>query len=111
LCSGSSTRSTQLTISAVVAESTDDVVVDWSASISPTAGSEVPQLYSDFLDTWAQLSWEDEDLRELPRERVIVTNHLRAVGHGSGYVWTHVGSSMAIPRRQGGRGARVSVAC
>jgi hypothetical protein len=51
LCSGSSTRSTQLTISAVVAESTDDVVVDWSASISPTAGSEVEQLYSDFLDT------------------------------------------------------------
>jgi SnoaL-like protein len=45
---------------------------------------EVEQLYSDFLDTWGQLSWEAEDLRELPGERVILTNHLRAVGHGSG---------------------------
>jgi hypothetical protein len=72
-------------VASVIAEGTDDFVVDWSASLSPYRGKhEVERLYADFLDTWAELSWEAEDLRELPGDRVIVTNHLRAVGRGSG---------------------------
>jgi ketosteroid isomerase-like protein len=75
-------------ISAVVAESTDDVVVDWSASTGAYRGiyrgKREVELYSDFPDTSAELSWEAEDLRELPGERVILTNRLRAAGHGSG---------------------------
>src|ERR1700736_6428594 len=62
---------------------------DWSASLSSYRGiysgkSEVERLYTDFLDSWAEISWDAEDLREMPGGRVIVTNHLRAVGHGSG---------------------------
>jgi ketosteroid isomerase-like protein len=76
-------------VTAVISEGTDDIVVDWSASVSPYRGvyrgkREVEKLYSDFLETWTQLSWEAEDLRELSGDRVIVTNHVRGIGRGSG---------------------------
>jgi ketosteroid isomerase-like protein len=76
-------------VDAVLADASDDVVIDWSASVSPYRGvyrgrREVKRFYADFLDSRAELSWEAEDLRDLPVDRVIVTNHLRAVGRGSG---------------------------
>lgn len=70
-------------------ETRDDFEMDWSNSIGPLKGvytgrEEVLELWRVFLDAWEEVTWEPEEILELDDERLIVVNHVRMLGRGSG---------------------------
>jgi ketosteroid isomerase-like protein len=101
-------------VAGVIAEGTDDLVVDLPASISPHRGiyrgkREVERLYTDFLDTWVALSWEAEDLRELSGDRVIAQITYAQWDTEAECVWTRA-HPWRFRRGQGCLAAALSIA-
>jgi ketosteroid isomerase-like protein len=67
----------------------DDFEMDWSNSIGPLKGiyrgqQEVLKLWRSFLDAWDVVQWDPEEIIEVDDTRVVVVNHVRMRGRGSG---------------------------
>jgi ketosteroid isomerase-like protein len=67
----------------------DDFVMDWSNSIGPLKGiyrgrQGALKLWSSFLDAWDAVHWDPEEIIEVDDTRVVVVNHVRMRGRGSG---------------------------
>ena len=67
----------------------DDFEMDWSNSIGPLKGiyrgrRGVLQAWRSFFDAWDTVHWDPEELIEVDEARVIVVNHVRMRGRGSG---------------------------
>jgi ketosteroid isomerase-like protein len=76
-------------IEAAIAETTEDVVVDFSRSISPYHGlyegrEEVRRFWTNWLGSWERLSWEAEAVTEVSPGRIVLVNHIVGRGRGSG---------------------------
>ena len=70
-------------------ELADDCEMDWSNSIGPLKGiyrgrEGVLKLWMSFLDAWDTVHWDPEDIIEVDDTRVVVVNHVRMRGRGSG---------------------------
>jgi ketosteroid isomerase-like protein len=68
---------------------TNDFVMDWSSSIGPAKGvyrgkEQVREVWTSFLDAFDSLQWDPEEFIELDESRLIVVNHVRMRGRGSG---------------------------
>ena len=66
-----------------------DVVIDWSRSISPyrgvVRGREAGVAYlRDFLESWAEISWDYDVAGELPDGSVALATRITGTGAGSG---------------------------
>jgi ketosteroid isomerase-like protein len=67
----------------------DDVEMDWSNSIGPLKGiyrgrEGLLKLWRSFLDAWDAIHWDPEEIIEVDDTRVVVVNHVRMPGRGSG---------------------------
>jgi ketosteroid isomerase-like protein len=67
----------------------DDFEMDWSNSIGPLKGiyrgrKGVLQLWRSFLDVWDAVHWDPEEIIEVDDTRVVLVNHVRMRGRGSG---------------------------
>lgn len=76
-------------VDGAIAETSDDVVVDFSRSHSPYRGvyegrDAVRRFWSDWLGTWERLSWEAEDITDAAPNHVVLANHITGSGSGSG---------------------------
>jgi ketosteroid isomerase-like protein len=70
-------------------ELADDFEMDWSNSIGPLKGiyrgrQGVLKLWMSFLDAWDAVQWDPEEIIEVDDARVVVVNHVRMRGRGSG---------------------------
>ena len=70
-------------------ELADDFEMDWSNSIGPLKGiyrgrEGVLKLWRSFLDAWDAVYWDPEEIIEVDDTRVVVVNHVRMRGRGSG---------------------------
>ena len=67
----------------------DDFELDWSNSIGPLKGvykgrNGALELWESFLDAWDEVRWDPREIIEVDEARVIVVNHVRMRGGGSG---------------------------
>jgi ketosteroid isomerase-like protein len=68
----------------------EDFEADWSNSIGPHGGvayqgrEQARELFESFLEAWEEFRWEPEEIIEVDETRVIVVNHIRMRGRGSG---------------------------
>ena len=67
----------------------DDFELDWSNSIGPLKGvykgrDGALELWESFLDAWDQVRWDPQEIIEVDEARVILVNHVRMRGGGSG---------------------------
>jgi ketosteroid isomerase-like protein len=67
----------------------DDFELDWSNSIGPLKGvykgrEGALELWESFLDAWDEIRWDPQEIIEVDDARVIVVNHVRMRGGGSG---------------------------
>jgi ketosteroid isomerase-like protein len=67
----------------------DDFEMDWSNSIGPLKGiyrgrQGVLKLWRSFLDVWDTVHWDPEEIIEVDDRRVVLVNHVRMRGRGSG---------------------------
>jgi ketosteroid isomerase-like protein len=67
----------------------DDFELDWSNSIGPQKGvyrgrDGALELWESFLEAWDEISWDTQEIIEVDETRVIVVNHVRMRGGGSG---------------------------
>jgi ketosteroid isomerase-like protein len=67
----------------------DDFVMDWSNSIGPLRGvyeghDGVRDLFDAFSEAWEEIKWEPLEITELDDDHVLVVNHVRMRGKGSG---------------------------
>jgi ketosteroid isomerase-like protein len=116
-------------IDALLAETSADVVLDWSNSIGPLHGvyrghEGVRRLFEQFIEAWEEFHWHVQEVIEVPPDRVIVVNRVRGRGRGSGVevdatgaqLWTlrdgratqiqlHQSRGRCPPRRRRGSGA------
>jgi ketosteroid isomerase-like protein len=68
---------------------TDDFEIDWSNSIGPLRGvyqgrKEVLRFWESFLEAWKEVRWDLREIIEVDEARVVVVNHVRMRGGGSG---------------------------
>ena len=66
-----------------------DFEMDWSNSIGPLKGvysgrEELLEFWQRFIDAWEEWNWDAEEVIELDEDRLVVVNHLRLRGRGSG---------------------------
>ena len=67
----------------------EDFEMDWSNSIGPLKGvyrghEGVVKLWESFLEAWDEIRWDPQEIIELDETRLIVVNHVRMRGRGSG---------------------------
>jgi ketosteroid isomerase-like protein len=67
----------------------DDLEMDWTNTICPLKGvyrgrEGVVELWKSFLDAWESVRWDPEEVIEVDESRLIVVNHVRMRGRGSG---------------------------
>jgi ketosteroid isomerase-like protein len=67
----------------------DDFEMDWTNSIGPLKGvyrgrPGVLELWTSFLDAWESVRWDPQEIIEVDEERLILINHVRMRGRGSG---------------------------
>lgn len=84
---------------AALAVVADDFEMDWSNSIGPANGiyrglEEVRELQNSFLDAFDEVRWDPEELIEVDESRLIVVNHTRMRGRGSGVEVDAVGAQL-----------------
>ena len=63
--------------------------MDWTNSIGPLKGvyrgrRGVLELWTSFLSAWESVRWDPEEIIEVDETRLIVLNHVRMRGRGSG---------------------------
>jgi ketosteroid isomerase-like protein len=78
---------------------TDDCVWDWSNSIGPAKGvyrgkEQVRKLSASFVEAFDEVRWDPEEIVEVDDSRVIVVNHIRMRGRGSGVEVEAVGAQL-----------------
>ena len=85
-------------IGAAVAMTHEDIVVDFSRSISPYRGvytgrAAVRRFWSGWLGTWERVTWEAEQLTEVSPGQVVLVNHITGRASGievdarGGHLW------------------------
>ena len=67
----------------------EDFEMDWSNSIGPLKGvyrgrEAVLELWKFFLEAWDEIRWDPQEIIELDETRLILVNHVRMRGRGSG---------------------------
>jgi ketosteroid isomerase-like protein len=67
----------------------DDFEMDWSNSIGPLKGvyrgrRQVLELWASFWEAWQEVRWDPEEIIDVDETRVILVNHVRMRGKGSG---------------------------
>jgi ketosteroid isomerase-like protein len=67
----------------------DDFELDWSNSIGPLKGvykgrEGALELWESFFDAWDEVRWDPREIIEVDEARVILVNHVRMRGGGSG---------------------------
>ncbi len=67
----------------------DDFEMDWSNSIGPAKGTyrgreQIRGFWNSFVDAFDSLRWDPEEFIKVDESRVIVVNHVRMRGRGSG---------------------------
>ena len=67
----------------------DDFEMDWTNSIGPLKGvyrgrQRVLELWTSFLDAWESVRWDPQEIIEVDEEHLLVINHVRMRGRGSG---------------------------
>jgi ketosteroid isomerase-like protein len=67
----------------------DDFEMDWTNSIGPLKGvyrgrQGVLELWTSFLDAWESVRWDPEQIIEVDETQLVVLNHVRMRGRGSG---------------------------
>ena len=67
----------------------EDFEMDWSNSIGPLKGvyrgrEAVLELWKFFLEAWGEIRWDPQEIIELDETRLILVNHVRMRGRGSG---------------------------
>jgi len=67
----------------------EDFEMDWSNSIGPLKGvyrgrEAVLELWEFFLEAWDEIRWDPQEIIELDETRLILVNHVRMRGRGSG---------------------------
>jgi hypothetical protein len=67
----------------------DEFEMDWTNSIGPLRGvyrgrRGVLELWKSFLDAWESVRWDPQEIIEVDEARLIVMNHVRMRGRGSG---------------------------
>ena len=67
----------------------EDFEADWSNSIGPHRGvyrgrERARELFGFFLEAWDEFRWDPEEIIEVDEARVVVVNHIRMRGRGSG---------------------------
>lgn len=88
-------------LDAIVGYWTEDVVFDWSRSISPYSGvysgrPQVRRFLDSFFEAWEEVWWDPQELIEVAPDKVVIDNVVRGRGRGSGveiqgrggHVWT-----------------------
>jgi ketosteroid isomerase-like protein len=73
--------------------------MDWSSSIGPAKGvyrgkQQVLDLWASYIDAFDSLEWNPEEFIEVDESRLIVVNHNRARGRGSGVEVRAVGAQL-----------------
>jgi ketosteroid isomerase-like protein len=76
--------------------SADDFEMDWSNSIGPDKGvyrgrEQVREFWASFVEAFESLRWDPEEFIEVDESRLIVVNHTRMRGRGSGVEVAAVG--------------------
>lgn len=77
----------------------DDYEMDWSNSIGPMKGvyrgrEELQRAWTAFLEAWDEVTWEPEEIVELDDATLIVVNHIRMRGRGSGVPTEAIGAQL-----------------
>jgi ketosteroid isomerase-like protein len=67
----------------------NDFEMDWTNSIGPLKGvyrgrRGVVELWTSFLDAWESVRWDPQEIIEVDEGQLIVINHVRMRGRGSG---------------------------
>ena len=70
-------------------ETHEDFEMDWSNSIGPLKGiyrgrPQVQELWTTFREAWREVRWDPEEIIDVDETRVILVNHVRMRGWGSG---------------------------
>jgi ketosteroid isomerase-like protein len=77
----------------------DDCVWDWSNSIGPAKGiyrgkEQVREFSASFVEAFDEVLWDPVEIVEVDDSRVIVVNHIRMRGRGSGVEVEAVGAQL-----------------
>jgi ketosteroid isomerase-like protein len=77
----------------------DDGVWDWSNSIGPAKGvyrgkQQQREFWTSFVEAFEEVRWETEEIVEVDESRLIVVNHVRMRGRGSGVEVDAVGAQL-----------------
>jgi ketosteroid isomerase-like protein len=77
----------------------DDAVWDWSNSIGPAKGvyrgrEQQREFWTSFVEAFDEVRWDPEEIVEVDDSRVIVVNHVRMRGRGSGVEVDAVGAQL-----------------
>ena len=76
-------------VDAALEDAAENVKLDWSNSIGPLRGiyegkERARELWSSFLEAFDGVQWDPEEIIDVDESRVIVVNHVRMRGRGSG---------------------------
>jgi ketosteroid isomerase-like protein len=77
----------------------DDFEVDWSNSIGPVKGvyrgrEQIRALLSSFIEAFDSWHWDPQEFIEVDESQLIVINHTRQRGRGSGVEVTATGAQL-----------------
>jgi ketosteroid isomerase-like protein len=77
----------------------EDCVWDWSNSIGPAKGiyrgkEQVREFSASFVEAFEEVRWDPEEIVEVDESRLIVVNHIRMRGRGSGVEVDAVGAQL-----------------
>ena len=86
-------------IDAALASAADEFVIDWSNSIGPAKGvyrgkERVREFSTAFLEAFEYVHWHPEEIVDVDESRVIIVNHARVRGRGSGVEVNAVGAQL-----------------
>jgi ketosteroid isomerase-like protein len=76
-------------VEGALAPAGDDFRWDWSNSIGPARGvyegrEQAREFWSSFVEAFDTILWDPEEIIEVDESRLIVVNHIRMRGRGSG---------------------------
>jgi ketosteroid isomerase-like protein len=102
----------QRDISKVRAWMHDDVVFDWSRSISDNRGvhqgfGEIERLFENFIEVWESVTWRVFDVEEVGRDQLLVGTRMDVRGRDSGIEIS--GSGAQVWDMRDGKIARVTL--